>query len=385
MARARLSEFRAKRLIVGDTYDGFQVRHATHFPRLRKGARYVVKVDQGVKRRAQLGLMAVNIPASRVATTVRKCMRLGYDQVLVEPYLPHHATEERYLSLERTRGGLRVLYGAQGGVAVESRPERVETHVLTEQTDLALVSASLSLPHAFFAHLVAIFNEHHFSFLEINPFVVSGAVVHVLDAAVLVDATAAHFVHGWSSDDLVSPPHAHIAETHVAALQRTSSASFSLRVLTRDAGIFFLLSGGGGSLVAIDTVAKALDPKQIGNYGEYSGGATREETYLYTREILSLLLASRAKKRALVITGAIANFTDIRATFDGVISALEERAAELHTGGVRIFVRRGGPNEASALARMETFLAAHGIRGYVCGSAAPLTAAVEKAITYIQS
>ena len=125
--------------------------------------------------------------------------------------------------------------------------------------------------------------------------------------------------------------------------------------------------------------------KEIANYGEYSGGPTREETYLYTKEVLGVILASKAKKKALVIAGGVANFTDVKSTFAGIIDALSEKTEELQRSNVRVYVRRGGPNEAAGLSLMEEFLRAHDLLGSVHGSEAVITAAVDDAIAYLKS
>lgn len=122
----------------------------------------------------------------------------------------------------------------------------------------------------------------------------------------------------------------------------------------------------------------------MGNYGEYSGGPTREETYLYAKEIIALLLASKALKKALVIAGGVANFTDVKKTFAGIIDALTEKADVLRKANVQVFVRRGGPNEAAGLALMKDFLEKEQLLGSISGSDAVITKAIDDAIRYIK-
>jgi len=55
------------------------------------------------------------------------------------------------------------------------------------------------------------------------------------------------------------------------------------------------------------------------------------------------------RKRALLIGGGIANFTDVAATFNGIIRALKERE-KLKASRMHIYVRRGGPNYQSGRA-----------------------------------
>jgi ATP-citrate lyase beta-subunit len=122
----------------------------------------------------------------------------------------------------------------------------------------------------------------------------------------------------------------------------------------------------------------------IGNYGEYSGGPTRQETYLYAKEVIQLMLASKAKKKALVIAGGVANFTDVKKTFAGIIDAFAEHVAAMRKQGIRVFVRRGGPNEKAGLALMRDFLTEQDLFGSVYGSDAVITQAVDDAVSFLK-
>lgn len=122
----------------------------------------------------------------------------------------------------------------------------------------------------------------------------------------------------------------------------------------------------------------------MGNYGEYSGGPTREETYLYAKEVIALLLGSKREKKALVIAGGVANFTDVQKTFAGIIDALKEEAQTLRAQGIKVFVRRGGPNEAAGLSLMKDFLEQEDLLGSITGSDALITQAIDDAIQFIK-
>jgi ATP citrate (pro-S)-lyase len=56
--------------------------------------------------------------------------------------------------------------------------------------------------------------------------------------------------------------------------------------------------------------------------------------------------------KILIIGGSIANFTNVAATFKGIIRALKEFRSGLVTHGVKIYVRRGGPNYQEGLKAM---------------------------------
>ena len=144
-----------------------------------------------------------------------------------------------------------------------------------------------------------------------------------------------------------------------------------------------LLSGGGASIVLADEVYNQGYGKELANYGEYSGNPNAEETYLYTKAVLRLLLHSKAKKKVLIIAGGVANFTDVRITFKGLIKALEEVKESLQKKHVTVFVRRGGPYQKEGLTMMKDFLEQAGLLGIVEGPELILTDVVEKALKSI--
>ncbi len=383
MARVKLTEFRAKRILVGDAYPGIALS-AGQAPDAPEGS-YVLKVDEGVKKRMKRGLVALKVKPADVAAKTNEWAKLGFSNFILEPFLPHEASEERYLSLERVREGIRILYAAEGGIEVEEHPEKVTTFVAKDADEAVAFARERGLPEAFVRNLIEAFDTHFFAFLEINPLVVRNGEAHLLDAAVLADGAGAYFAKSWSMGDVPKARAKHDAETEVAALAATTPASLRLSVINPDGSLFFLLSGGGGSIVIADAAQLEGMGKEIANYGEYSGGPTREETYLYTKQLLRLILSSKATRKALIIAGGVANFTDVKATFAGIIDALSEVADGLREAGVRVFVRRGGPNESEGLALMRAFLEKEGIMGSVAGSAAAITDAVERGIAYLKS
>jgi succinyl-CoA synthetase beta subunit len=222
----------------------------------------------------------------------------------------------------------------------------------------------------------------HISFLEINPLVVSNNDLTFLDMAIEVDDAGEFFVEkAWVSEDFVVEAGSKTKEEEaIEELSSKSQASFRLVVLNPNGSIFMLLSGGGASIVLADEVYNVGQGKELANYGEYSGNPNAEETYLYTKEILSLLLSSSASNKKLIIAGGVANFTDIRITFKGVIKAIADVKTMLSEQGVKVFVRRGGPFEKEGLQMIEDFLKKENLYGFVTGPNLPLTEIVEKAI-----
>jgi succinyl-CoA synthetase beta subunit len=106
-----------------------------------------------------------------------------------------------------------------------------------------------------------------------------------------------------------------------------------------------MVAGGGASVIYADTICDLGHARELANYGEYSGDPNTEETYLYCKTILDLMTREKAPNgKVLMIGGAIANFTDVAKTFKGIVMALKEYQDILCDAGVKIYVRRGGPN-----------------------------------------
>lgn len=60
----------------------------------------------------------------------------------------------------------------------------------------------------------------------------------------------------------------------------------------------------------------------------------------------------RPEGKILIIGGGIANFTNVAATFKGIIRALQKYQSALQAHKVKIYVRRGGPNYQDGLKNM---------------------------------
>jgi len=377
MARLKFTEFRAKSLLI-DGYQGHELREATlkaDIAKLDAKQKYIVKVDEGIKKRGKQGLVRLNIARRDMAKAVDELAERGYHRFIAEPMLAHADDEERYVSIERIRNGFQVLYSKQGGVNVEEHPETI-----TKYIDLK----DVPLPKGFLNHLTDVMNREHMSFLEINPLVVRGEDCFILDAAVLVDG-AGDWKATWNEDDIVDARQKTVSEETITQLNNNSPASFSFRVLNPNGSIWLLLSGGGASITIADEAANRNKAELIGNYGEYSGGPTREETQIYTDTVLQQALQSTAPRKAIVLAGGVANFTDVKKTFAGVIDALTKHIDALKAAEVKVYVRRGGPKEKEGLALMKDFLIKHGIYGSIHGSDTVLTTVVDEALEYVDA
>lgn len=375
MARVKLTEYRAKALLVDD-YDGVAIcleSFDDDIKSLVNGMKYVVKVDQGVKKRGKQGLIKLNVTKQDAKKAVHELAAKGFNRFIAEPMVAHDDSEERYLSIERVRNGFKILYSDYGGVGVEDHSDDIRRYDSIDD---------VPLPDGFLSKLTNTMDREHFSFVEINPLVVRGDTGILLDAAVLVDS-AGQGQSSWSKADVAEADLENLAEKTIAELNDGSPASFSFKVLNQDGSVWLLLSGGGASITIADEAANKNKAFLIGNYGEYSGGPTREETQLYTEAVLDQMLVSNAPKKALIIAGGVANFTDVKETFTGVIDALTKHISALQKHKVSVFVRRGGPNETEGLKMMRSFLKKHKIYGSVDGSNEILTSVIDEAIEYV--
>ena len=88
----------------------------------------------------------------------------------------------------------------------------------------------------------------------------------------------------------------------------------------------------------------------------------------------------RSDGKILIIGGGIANFTNVAATFKGIIRALKEFKGPLNAHQVRIFVRRGGPNYQEGLKAMRLLGESLGVEIKVYGPDTHITAIVPLAL-----
>lgn len=393
MPRRKISEFRAKSILsaaldlayAGTEIDATSKDAAVRIAKLPADGKYVVKVDQGVKGRFKKGLVMLDVTSSELVGAVEDLASKGYQYLIIEPYAKHKDKNEAYLAIERTRAGNMVMFSRSGGVNVEESAEDITREPLLPSSAKNIESL-LELPKGTLDRMSQAFDANYFSFLEINPLVIIDGHIHLLDAAVEVDDEAGPFVGDrWTQADFREFGAKSKYELTIEELEATSQASFRLKVLNPNGQVFLLLSGGGASIVVADEVNNQGWGKQLANYGEYSGNPSEEETYLYTREIIRLMLDSKAASKVLIVGGGVANFTDIRVTFRGVIRALDEAKQELGRQGIKVFVRRGGPHEAEGLAMIEAFLVSEGLHGKVAGPEVTLSSIVPDALAALTS
>lgn len=142
-----------------------------------------------------------------------------------------------------------------------------------------------------------------------------------------------------------------------------------------------MVAGGGASVVYSDTVCEMGGATELANYGEYSGAPSEQQTYEYAKTILSLMTKQKHPQgKVLIIGGGIANFTNVAATFKGVVTALQEFQTRLQEHKISIFVRRAGPNYQEGLRVIREAAVSLGIPMHVFGPESHMTAIVGMAL-----
>ncbi len=370
MSRQKISEFVAKTTlypIFDLKFHGLAATVSTTAAEIKKhfgDSNLVLKVDQGIKKRGKLGLVKINISPSDIPTIITEWVKQGWTNFLVEPVYEHDSSAESYLSLSRTRYGWDIKYSKSGGIEIESHWDSITDKLPTRLEE--------------FIHNVLIpkLDLHHIAFLEMNPIVLRADKIIPLDMAVEVDTSAS---------SLPTLPDRALSDSEriISELDHSTPASLKFHLINPSGSIWMLLSGGGASLVLADEVADLGLGGELANYGEYSGAPTDDDVYAYTKTILGdLLLLKNNNPKAIIVAGGVANFTDVKKTFQGLIRALDEQSLSLQKSGVKVFVRRGGPNEEAGLKLMRGFLTSKNLLGCVYGHDTPLTQVVSEVRKY---
>ncbi|KAI3648822.1 hypothetical protein MP228_006676 [Amoeboaphelidium protococcarum] len=362
----------------------------------------VVKPDQLIKRRGKLGLLGINLDWQAVKQWIveRADTRISVDGIsgtlnafIIEPFVPHPQETEHYVCIQSVRDGDLVFFYDKGGIDVgdvDSKaqklliPTGVQFQSMKEQVVTDLLKGipeqdnKRAVLYDFLLRLHTVYADLNFTYLEINPLVVLPAKsaqdppqVIYLDLAAKIDQTA-EFESGKYWSQALSPlqlqsqlpnnnnSNASVSltfpapfgreltpeEAYIAELDSKTGASLKLTVLNPEGRIWTMVAGGGASVVYSDAIAAHGFAHELANYGEYSGAPSETQTYEYAKTLLDLMTRQKHKSesKVLLIGGGIANFTNVAATFKGIVRALREFKQRILDVGCKIWVRRGGPN-----------------------------------------
>ncbi len=367
----------------------------------------VAKPDVLLNNRGQLGLILARASWPQVKEWIEaqrgKVVEVNgekgiFDHFIVEAYIPHDVSQERYVAIKMEAEGDRIFLSERGGVNIEERWDEVRQifiPVLQEERAGEIIEKGVpenfperKLFAEFLSRLYQLFCKLHFTYLEINPLLLMGRTVYPLDFMGKIDDTAfflagrrwgqVHFPSGFGREPTPEE------EEKIKAMDENSGASLKFVLLNPSGRIWTLVAGGGASLVYADTIADLGYAEELANYGEYSGNPSRQETRDYSDTVLELMTRNEVAPKVLIIGGAIANFTDISATLDGIIEALKAHAEKLRKQRVKIFVRRGGPNYQEGLRKIKEAAMSLSIPIEVYGPEEPMTSIVRKAIDYLK-
>jgi len=364
----------------------------------------VVKPDQLIKRRGKSKLLLLNAnwrdAEKWINERMSKPVTVGtvtgiLDHFIVEPFVPHKENDEYYLAIISKREGDEILFHHRGGINVgdiDAKAMRLKVSIDEYPTAAEIEKKLLGKVPANRKKLIAGFIEGMFkfyadlnySYLEINPFVVTGNKIVPLDLAAKLDDTAAfESDQKWGGIDFPSPFGRMLSkeEAYIKELDSKTGASLKLTVLNPEGRVWTMVAGGGASVIYADTITDLGFMSEMANYGEYSGDPNEEFTYLYAKTVLDLMTRKKNPKgKYLLIGGGIANFTDVANTFKGIIRALKEYKEKLRENKVKIYVRRGGPNYKEGLNRMKELGKELGVPIEVFGPETHMTKIVSMAL-----
>ncbi len=344
------------------------------------------------------------IDEKRSHTTQLRSGQTGtLSRFIIEPFVAHDSDTEYYIAATMDDTTDVLSMSAKGGVNIEENwdsvrqieiPPNLEGEALAEliRTNVPDDVPDKDTFALFATDFYRFFRDMHFTYLEINPFYISDDEVHLLDLVAKVDDTAGFLMDKRWGHLYFPTPFGMKApgqeENAIKEADENSGASLKLTVLNPAGRVWTLVAGGGASVVFADTIADLIGVDELANYGEYSGNPTTQETFFYTRTLLDLMTRNsdpQGREKILIIGGAIANFTDVAKTFTGIIQAFEEYHQKMKAVGMRIYVRRGGPNYELGLRNIRKAADRLGLRIEVYGPETHMTDIVRMALTAQES
>jgi ATP-citrate lyase beta-subunit len=373
--------------VVVNSADQFKELEETH-EWLGK-SRLVVKAHEAVGSRMKQGLVQVglDLPGARkaVKAMIGKVVSGGMvvSQVIVSEMVDHQ--EEYYIAVKSVREGTDLLLASFGGIEIESNWDRVKhlsMDIGQEPTPQQLkdLAKSAGFPKnlipavaEFAGKLHRCFDQEDAQYLEINPLVLdANGVLVALDVVTLLDADARFRHPDWDfpfAAEFGRP----YTENEKSIMEIDARIKGSVKFIEIPGGDTALLPAGGGASVFYTDAVVAMGGKPA-NYAEYSGDPPDWAVQALTEKVCSLPNIKR-----IIVGGAIANFTNVKKTFAGIIAGFQKAKTEGRLNGVEIWVRRGGPYEKEGLAAMAA-LKDEGFNIHVFDRYTPLTDIVDQAI-----
>lgn len=352
-------------------------------------SKLVVKAHEAIGGRFKLGLVKLGLNLDEAVAAAKEMIgrEIGtavIRQVIVAEMLDHD--EEYYVSIAGNRDGAELLLSNKGGVDIEDNWDSVKrlfipldetpsmerlTEVATEagfEGEIAERVAKIA------SRLILCYDNEDAQSIEINPLVIRKSDMRfaALDAVMNVDWDA-RFRHADWDFKPVSEIGRPFTEAEQQIMEIDARIKGSVKFVEVPGGEIALLTAGGGASVFYSDAVVARGGT-IANYAEYSGDPPD-----WAVEALTETICALPNIRHIIVGGAIANFTDVKATFTGIVNGLRASKSKGLLKNVGIWVRRGGPNEAQGLAMIKK-LDEEGFDIHVYDRSMPMTDIVDMAM-----
>lgn len=352
-------------------------------------SKMVIKAHEAVGSRFKLGLVKVDLDIDGIKKAAgeilgREVQGLVISQAIIAEMLPHE--EEYYLAVKSTREGAEILMAKFGGIEVEENWEKVSrtfVEVGEKPTEAQLDKCAkeagfdgelVEKMRKFASRLYECYDNEDGNYIEINPLIINpnDGKLCALDAVVMLDGDARFRHPDWNFSFAPEFGRAY-TEDEKQIMEIDSRVKGSVKLIEIPGGEVAMLPAGGGASVFYSDAVVALGGT-LANYSEYSGDPPAWAVEALTDKVCSL-----PGIKHIVVGGAIANFTDVKATFTGIIAGFRKAKEEGKMDGVKIWVRRGGPNEKIGLEFMRK-LSDEGFDIHVYDRYTPLTDIVKYAL-----
>ena len=354
-----------------------------------KNTQLVAKAHEALGSRFKLGLVRVKLNFTQARSAVkdmigRQVGGLIVREVIISEMIPH--TNEYYAAVQATRKGADILLATCGGIDVEENWDRVKSlsvevgdtpsrNALQTLARKAGFSGELTGKVAdFTGKLFSAYDKEDAQYLEVNPLVQRSGdqALVALDVVTLLDGDAQYRHPDWDFPFAAEFGRAY-TENELELMAVDAKVKGSIKFIEIPGGDTAMLPAGGGASVYYCDAVVARGGK-LANYTEYSGDPPDWAVEALTEKVCDLPGIKRV-----IVGGAIANFTDVKKTFGGIIAGFRKAKAKGKMDKVQIWVRRGGPREKEGLAAMRE-LAKEGFKINVFDRTTPLTDIVDLAL-----
>ncbi len=366
-----------------------QFSHLAQVNTWMREQKLVVKAHEAIGSRMKLGLVKVGLDLAGAEKAAREMLGksvggLSVTQVIISEMVAHD--KEFYVAVKSVRDGAEILAASVGGIEIESQWDKVQRLFVTVGTapdptalkklakDAGFADDLVDPVAEFLKKLHECYDQEDAQYLEINPLVYRAAdrQLVALDAVILVDGDS-RFRHPDWNFQFASEFGRPYTNDERAIMEIDSRIKGSVKFIEIPGGDTALLPAGGGASVYYADAVVAMGGK-LANYSEYSGDPADWAVEALTDKVCSLPGIKR-----IIVGGAIANFTNVKKTFAGIIGGFRRAKSEGKLEGVEIWVRRGGPYEKEGLAAMEA-LKEEGFNIHVYDRWTPLTDIVDMSI-----